>query len=84
MRSKKNRFAPPSPEWFDLRRRFYAVLLDEGADPETAEEIVRERHKIYMQDEHNYRGMIERYEKNPGWSDDVLTLMDEAEGSPPA
>lgn len=85
MRSKKN-LTPPSPEWFDLRRRFYAVLLREGADPETAEEIVRERHKMYMEDAQLYRAMLERYEKHPGWSDDAP--MDESNsvsgGSPPA
>jgi hypothetical protein len=82
MKDQKNKFAPPSPEWFDLKRRFYAVLVREGCSPEMAEEIVRERHQMNMKDEHNYRGMIERYEKQPGWSEDA-PIDAGSEGSPP-
>jgi hypothetical protein len=56
----------PSPEWFDLKCRFYAVLIREGCTPEMAEEIVRERHAMYMQNEFEYRQMVEQYEKSPG------------------
>jgi hypothetical protein len=41
----------PSAEWFDLKRRFYALLIREGCTPEMSEEIVRERHAMYMQNE---------------------------------
>jgi hypothetical protein len=55
----------PSPEWFDLKRRFYALLVREGCTPEMSEEIVRERHGMYMQNEFQYRQMVEQYEKGP-------------------